>query len=119
MRTREAGHVEEDVECPFWGRDGVALVPRLRPGLVGEEGGADVGTVDNLPESLGRLWGEADGESARNRGGSGEHTVAGQHFLVGVPAAVPHADAVLVLDDLQYFGAENDTGPQAGGNRLG
>src|SRR5215510_4685951 len=119
MKACEAGHVEEDVECPFWGRDSVAPVPRLRLCLVCEEGGADVGTVDNLPERFGCLRGEAGGELACNRSWRGEHAVAGLDVLLGIPAAVPHADAVFVLDGLQHFGAENDARAETGADRLG
>ena len=103
----EVGDVEEDVKRALGGRDGVAAVPRLRLRLVGEEGGADKGSVDDLPEGIRRLGGEAAGDPVCNRGGSGEHTVAGLQLLVGVPQPVPHPDAVLGLDDLEHFGAED------------
>src|SRR6266516_977119 len=118
-RTCQVGDVEEDVKGALGGRDGVAAVPRLRLGLVGEEGGADKWSVDDLPEGVRCLGGEAAGDPVCNRGGSGEYTVAGLQLLVGVPQPVPYPDAGLGLGDLEHFGAEDDAGAEAGGDRLG
>src|SRR5215510_5454553 len=71
------------------------------------------------PERIRGLRSEPDGQPAGNRRGGRQYAVTGKHLLVGVATAVPHADAVPVLDHLTHLGAEDDTRTKTKSDRLG